>query len=252
MDPSSPVSTSSASSPIRWLGILSAGIVGGCIAGWLSTSLGDTFQYPPEIQASLVNPNAEIDFEEIKALDKHLRYSNTTLCATLSGLCLVGLFAGVAAIANKKNVILAVLAGIVLGTIVGALAGLVGVTAWQLAFDYDLIARQGNDTTTHAGIANVLIWGFIGAAAGFVSTASNRGQLSVVGFLGGVVGSLIGSAITIFFFPDVRAEWPLAHQFEETSWIAARVIWGFVPSIFIAILVCPASAPKKMPSLESD
>ena len=237
-------SSTPSSQPVPALLLIIATIVAGSLGGLAAASAGNVYEYPPELAAALSNPNADVDFEEVRMWDMRMLNNNTSIAAGLAGLILGAILGAVGNL--KSNLPKGLVLGIVIGTIGGVLGGLVGAQAWQIIFYQGLIDAPAHDTTVIAGTANSVIWGIIGIAIGIVvclSRSPTNG--AVAGLVGGVLGAWLFFALAISVFPNVNTNKPLPKLFADTPWYMARVLWVLVPSTVIGLLVARSGSSKR-------
>jgi hypothetical protein len=219
---------------------MTGAVLAGALSGLGAVLLGNFYDYPPELKKKLISPNAELDFQEIAALDREYLLKNTTLCGLLGGLSVVGLIGvGAGYCRSRAAAATGLLLGVILGAVLGALGGLAGAAAWQAMVDAKLLL-EGDDTSTHAAIANSILWAVIGIGAGLVAAMGGSAQRYVSGALAGLFGGAIGAfflLVAALAMPDARIGLPIPENLQSTSTIVARVLWALLPATMIGLLI---------------
>lgn len=230
--------TGSKESSPDWRLLLVTALMAGLLIGALAIRYGSFFDYPPELKAARENPNATMDFQEVKEWDRKLLYGNTVLNAALAGAVLAGLMGLAVGSGGVVPRIKGLAVGGVTGLLLGGLGGLLGAFVWQLLFERDMLRNDTGDTTTLAAIANSCAWGAIGiAAAAAVGSHRDRAKAMVAGIAAGILGAWIFMVIVGFALSSVRTGLPIPEQVGDTAWLPARILWAVIPATCIGVLV---------------
>ncbi len=228
----------------RFLLPLIAATVGGFLAGLAILPLGDTFGYPPEIQAVVYEVNANLDFQEIKQLDRQILLKNTTLSACVAGMLVVSLLGLAAGLSGaRRGALFGFGQGLGLGAVGGALGGFVGAMTWQFMVDNEYMMETSSDTSTHAAIANAILWACIGVAGGIaVQVRGNRQSSIIAGLMGGGVAALLFFLMASFVLTSAKLDSPIPENVNETPWMLARLMWALIPGVIIGLFIARATA----------
>ncbi|MCA9126769.1 MAG: hypothetical protein KDB22_06780 [Planctomycetales bacterium] len=228
------------SSLVRFMAIMLASVVGGAGAGYASALHGDTFTYPEEILAVIYDTNSDVDSQEVDQWDRKILRNNTTLCATIAGALVVGLMGLVTGCFNSViAAIRGLVVGVFAGSVAGALGGLAGTFVWQLLIDNDILVNASSDSSVHAAMANGIIWGAIGIAAGGASALEKRARIqhAIAGAVAGVLGACAFLLVAASLLISTKTELPLPSKMDDTAWFQARILWGLLPAAVIGLLV---------------
>lgn len=227
--------------------VLLLSIVFGLAAGAATIPCGDIVRLPADLEAKLGNPNADIDEVELKTWNRRLLFGNLSIAAAISGL-IAGVGFVILGRPSSKPVL-----GVAAGLLFGLCAGLLGALVWELAVSSGIQLSAPDDRTPQSVLANMVLWGVIGAACSIAYFGSFSKGI-VEGIVGGVLGSLCFFAITMIAFSTVRTGLPLPERMAESPWYIARVLWAALPIAFIGGMLgrLPQEVSVATPEAESD
>jgi hypothetical protein len=205
--------------------LLLAGVLS-ILIGAGATGLRKYFTPPEELMGGGGNVSGEM-LEKIKAAGALARMKNLALIGAVygGGLCLL---AGAAAgIAERGRPLPGAAAGLVLGTVLGGVGGMLDIEV----YNHLRAAEQGKYLST--ALAHAALWLPIGLAfAATVKLATRRrilGQLLVMAVLCGGIAAAVYPMACAVVFPMTNPEKPLPIG------TSAAIAWFVIPSLLLTI-----------------